>query len=599
MTVTSRSLELMLNAFAAGRSVVMTGRTDELVLFRGETLGLVDGIQQLAARSHDVVAVFDPIDAWTVVHGRERRDVVSDRRSDAFLAVGDLLAEEEHSVLVIVAQADIVLQDPSTHDVPDRARVAALRRAIGSATTNGLFRNSCVLLASDVGAIPQVVRCTDRLDLIPIGLPGPAERHHLISRRLPDMFDIDTDPGDRAALERQFVRLTDGYSLLEIDSLARYSQVMRLDAKEPRALLHRHRFGETPDHWASVKDDLGRIDAELRANVFGQPDAIDLVVEGLAAASIGLSLNGDPYNLETQPRLVLMLLGPTGVGKTELVKELARCLFGDASAYVRLDMGTFAQEHAAERLMGAPPGYVGFEAGGELTNAVLENPFRVILLDEIEKAHPLVFDRLLSVIDDGRVTDAQGRVAHFNESVIIMTSNLGSSDLAAAAQARVAPRPSTPDLTMLPPDEVREVYRNALRDHFVAIDRPEVLGRLGHGIAVFQPLTDEMIERITGALLDRATFRHGPVLEFDRASFVRHVARVLADPAHRSLGGRQVRNTVRAVLLQVAGWLVLRGNADAERVVVTIDPAGGIRVAVDGADPVLVPSRSSDQRSAS
>src|SRR5205814_554012 len=136
----------------------------------------------------------------------------------------------------------------------------------------------------------------------------------------------------------------------------------------------RHRFGETPNHWEVVRTDLGRIAAELRSNVFGQDAAIDAVIDGLAGAALRLNMNGDPYSRETQPRLVLLLLGPTGVGKTQLAKAVGMALFGDASAYTRIDMASLAQEHAADRLTGSPPGYVAHEAGGELTNAVLRRP---------------------------------------------------------------------------------------------------------------------------------------------------------------------------------------------------------------------------------
>ena len=167
------------------------------------------------------------------------------------------------------------------------------------------------------------------------------------------------------------------------------------------------------------KDRLLRLEQHLHDRVIGQDEAVEAVAEAVRRSRAGL---GDP----DRPVGSFLFLGPTGVGKTELARALTEALFGEDSRMIRLDMSEFQERHTVSRLVGAPPGYVGYDEAGQLTEAVRRRPYSVILLDEIEKAHPDVFNILLQVLDDGRLTDGQGRTVDFKNSVLIMTSNLGS-----------------------------------------------------------------------------------------------------------------------------------------------------------------------------
>jgi ATP-dependent Clp protease ATP-binding subunit ClpC len=236
------------------------------------------------------------------------------------------------------------------------------------------------------------------------------------------------------------------------------------------------------------RDRLGRLEADLHERVIGQNDAVSVVAKAVRRNRTGM---GD----RNRPVGSFLFLGPTGVGKTELAKALAESLFGDDKAMLRFDMSEFGERHTVSRLVGAPPGYVGYEEAGQLTERVRRNPYSVVLFDEIEKAHPDVFNLLLQVLDDGRLTDGQGRTVDFRNAVIIMTSNLGSEFLASRGGALgfVASDSangfgSDKDLR----DRVMGKLREAMR--------PEFLNRIDE-IVLFRKLETEQLHEIVRLLI--------------------------------------------------------------------------------------------------
>jgi ATP-dependent Clp protease ATP-binding subunit ClpA len=198
----------------------------------------------------------------------------------------------------------------------------------------------------------------------------------------------------------------------------------------------------------------------------------------------------------------LFFAGPTGVGKTELAKSLTQLIFGDERAYLRFDMSEFAEEHTSARLLGAPPGYIGYDAGGELTNAVRQKPFSVILFDEIEKAHPRILDKFLQILEDGRLTDGRGDTAYFSEAVIVFTSNLGIYVENEHGQRVQNVQPGDKY------DVVESRVRGAIADYFkFKLSRPEILNRIGDNIVVFNFITPDIATRILDGMLNNVINR--------------------------------------------------------------------------------------------
>ena len=227
------------------------------------------------------------------------------------------------------------------------------------------------------------------------------------------------------------------------------------------------------------REKLLNLKEELKRRVMGQDDAIDLVGDAIIRARAGIK---DPH----RPIGSFLFLGPTGVGKTEIAKALAEFLFDSEEHIVRIDMSEYMEKHAVSRLVGAPPGYVGYEEGGQLTEAIRRKPYSIVLLDEIEKAHPDVFNILLQILDDGRITDSQGRTVDFKNTIIIMTSNIGSNILLENSDF----------------EEAQEQVLEVLRDYF----KPELLNRIDE-IITFNPLSESIIYQIVDKFIAQLNAR--------------------------------------------------------------------------------------------
>jgi ATP-dependent Clp protease ATP-binding subunit ClpB len=297
------------------------------------------------------------------------------------------------------------------------------------------------------------------------------------------------------------------------------------------------------------REKLLRMEENLRRRVIGQDEAVIAVSNAIRRARAGLQ---DP----NRPIGSFLFLGPTGVGKTELTRALAEFLFDDESAMVRIDMSEYLEKHSVSRLIGAPPGYVGYDEGGALTEAVRRRPYQVILFDEIEKAHPDVFNVLLQVLDDGRLTDGQGRTVDFRNTLIVLTSNLGSEALARL--------PDGADI-----EQARPAVMEAVRAAF----RPEFLNRLDE-ILLFRRLSRQdmkgiveiQLQRLHKLLADRKI-----TLDFEPAAEA-WLAERGYDPVY---GARPLKRVIQRELQNPLAQQILEGRiADGATVRVTASPLG-------------------------
>ncbi|HEY3142395.1 MAG TPA: AAA family ATPase, partial [Acidimicrobiales bacterium] len=299
---------------------------------------------------------------------------------------------------------------------------------------------------------------------------------------------------------------------------------------------------------------LLRMEDELHRRVVGQEDAIKAVSQAVRRTRAGLK---DPK----RPTGSYIFLGPSGVGKTELAKTLAEFLFGDESALIQLDMSEYMEKHTVSRLVGSPPGYVGYEEGGQLTEAVRRKPFSVVLFDEIEKAHPDVFNTLLQILEEGRLTDAQGRSVDFRNTVLIMTSNLGTQDL---RKANVGFARADEAVTY---ERMREKVTDALKVHF----RPEFLNRIDE-VIVFHELTKDEVTHIVDLMIMRVQKQlegQGLGLELTQAAKF-----LLADMGYDpQLGARPLRRAIqRQVEDPVSERMLMKEFRAGEIIVVDVEP---------------------------
>jgi ATP-dependent Clp protease ATP-binding subunit ClpC len=300
---------------------------------------------------------------------------------------------------------------------------------------------------------------------------------------------------------------------------------------------------------------LLQMEERIHERIIGQDDAVRVVSESIRRARAGLK---DPR----RPIGSFIFLGPTGVGKTELARALAEFLFDDEEAMVRLDMSEYMEKHTVSRLIGAPPGYIGYEEGGQLTEAVRRRPYKVILFDEVEKAHPDVFNALLQILEDGRLTDGHGRTVDFKNTVVIMTSNLGTEEF--QRQSIGFSRQAKSEQ-----ERQKSAIESALKQTF----RPEFLNRLDE-IVILQALTEEQIKQIVDLMMKdvqkRLADRKITVELTDEAKD--QLAKEGFDPA---FGARPLRRTIQRQVENPLSTKILQGEfKEGDRILVGVGPDG-------------------------
>ena len=366
-------------------------------------------------------------------------------------------------------------------------------------TDNGFKNNLIFIVCEKSNDIPVWLYLDNPMvKVLKINEPDKATRELFIDTQIKFFTgDKEYSEDDLKKYKEDFVELTDGFKNLELNALKLLCKKQNIAIENIKDAIHLYKYGIKDNPWAELPVEIFE-DAEqiIRKRVKGQDRAVSQVLDIIKRAATNMA--GLQHSSASKPKGILFFAGPTGTGKTELAKTIAEMLFGDENACIRFDMSEYQQGHSDQKLLGAPPGYVGYEAGGQLTNAIKEKPFSILLFDEIEKAHPSIFDKFLQILEDGRMTDGRGETVYFSECIIIFTSNLGIYD-----QDELGNRV----LNVNPQMEYEELSQKiiaSIDNYFkLQLGRPEILNRIGENFVVFDFIREDVARMILDSQLNK------------------------------------------------------------------------------------------------
>ena len=493
------------------------------------------------------------------------------------------LGQNGVSVMAIINLADMLTSDANRFNADESRALMQLKKCTLEASliqqgSLAGYRNTLIITAGQLNRVPEwLYRENPFLSIVQAARPNKEERGQFVLAFGRNFYQGDAVT-DLKQVAEEFSNLTEGFQAWDLEALRRTSHAEQLSLEQHRRLIDVFKFGLQDDPWEQLN--RGRVqeaEATLSRRVIGQPRAVQAVTTMLTSAKVGLGFQSSGGK-SAQPKGVFFFVGPTGVGKTELAKALTDMIFDDEGALERFDMSEYTEEHSAEKLTGAPPGFVGYEDSGRLTKRVMEHPNSILLFDEIEKAHNKVFDKFLQILEDGRLTDGKGQTAYFNQTAIIFTSNEGATDL-----VRHLHKTDT-ELTY---EEVSAYFQQSVRDFFQnKLGRAELLNRLGDNIIAFDILRQEYIPQINQKFLDQfssaARGKYHIDIKYDN-SIENFIVTCMAEIENRLMGGRRIKTLLQSFLVNPFNrWLFEQGAEEAglrgQTLRIGLTPAGELEV---------------------